>query len=179
MYGRAQCITTTRFDGHHPPPSGQNPTDFWPSRRPRNPPAAPAAVPAANLGPGTRPEPAPTTHGGYGRNTTGGWLVDDPRVVPLRPRACGGVVLGLVYRRREETLPAAPYHGRAGIWTIARENGVSTSRPRGVVNQAVKHLPVTSNIMAVRSTSAGFYTFEIVRSVGMRCAPVMARGTWQ
>jgi hypothetical protein len=28
--------------------------------------------------------------GGYGRNTTGGWLADDPRVVPLRPRACGG-----------------------------------------------------------------------------------------
>ena len=31
-------------------------------------------------------------------NTTGGWLADDPRVVPSRPRACGGVVLGLVYR---------------------------------------------------------------------------------
>jgi hypothetical protein len=44
----------------------------------------------ANLGPGTRPEPATTTHGGYGRNTTGGWVADDPRVVPLRPRACGG-----------------------------------------------------------------------------------------
>jgi hypothetical protein len=41
--------------------------------------AAPAAVPAANLGPGTRPEPAPTNHGGYGRNPTGGWLADDPR----------------------------------------------------------------------------------------------------
>jgi hypothetical protein len=72
------------------PPNGQNPTDFWPSRRPRSPPAAPAAVPAANLGPGTRPEPAPTTPGGYGRNTTGGWLADDPRVVPPRPCACGG-----------------------------------------------------------------------------------------
>jgi hypothetical protein len=35
---------------------------------------------------------------GYGRNTTGGWVADDPRVVPLRPRACGVVVLGLVYR---------------------------------------------------------------------------------
>jgi hypothetical protein len=40
----------------------------------------------------------PPSHGGYGRNTTGGWLADDPRVVPFRPRACGGVVLGLVYR---------------------------------------------------------------------------------
>ena len=49
-----------------------------------------AAVPAANLGPGTRPEPAPTTHGGYGRNSTGGWLADDPQGVPPRPRMCGG-----------------------------------------------------------------------------------------
>jgi hypothetical protein len=52
--------------------------------------AAPAAVPAANLRPGTRPEPARTTHGGYGRNTTGGWLADDPRGVPPRLRTCGG-----------------------------------------------------------------------------------------
>ena len=49
-----------------------------------------AAVPAANLGPGTRPEPAPTTHGGYGRNSTGGWLADDPQGVPPRPGMCGG-----------------------------------------------------------------------------------------
>ena len=49
-----------------------------------------AAVPAANLKPGTRPEPAPTTHGGYGRNSTGGWLADDPQGVPPRPPACGG-----------------------------------------------------------------------------------------
>jgi hypothetical protein len=49
-----------------------------------------AAVPAANLGPGTRPEPAPTTHGGYRRNSTGGWLADDPQGVPPRPRMCGG-----------------------------------------------------------------------------------------
>jgi hypothetical protein len=48
-----------------------------------------AAVPAANLGPGTRPEPAPTTHGGYRRNSTGGWLADDPQGVPPRPRMCG------------------------------------------------------------------------------------------
>ena len=49
-----------------------------------------AAVPAANLRPGTRPEPAPTTHGGYGRNSTGGWLADDPQGVPPRPGMCGG-----------------------------------------------------------------------------------------
>ena len=49
-----------------------------------------AAVPAANLGPGTRPEPAPTTHGGSGRNSTGGWLADDPQGVPPRPGMCGG-----------------------------------------------------------------------------------------
>jgi hypothetical protein len=48
------------------------------------------AVPAANLKPGTRPEPAPTTHGGYGRNSTGGWLADDPQGVPPRPRMCTG-----------------------------------------------------------------------------------------
>jgi hypothetical protein len=49
-----------------------------------------AAVPAANLGPETHPEPAPTTHGGHGRNSTGGWLTDDPQGVPPRPRMCGG-----------------------------------------------------------------------------------------
>jgi hypothetical protein len=81
VYGRAQCITTTRFDGHHPTDKIQ---------RIYGPPGGPEIRPAANLGPGTRPEPAPTTHGGYGRNTTGGWLADDPRVVPPRPRAFGG-----------------------------------------------------------------------------------------
>jgi hypothetical protein len=59
-----------------------------------------AAVPAANLGPGTRPEPAATTHGGYGRNTTGGWLADGPQGVPPRPRLCGG---GVVQRGRKES----------------------------------------------------------------------------
>jgi hypothetical protein len=50
-----------------------------------------AAVPAANLKPGTRPEPAPTTHGGYGR------IFDrrlarrrPPQGVPPRPPMCGG-----------------------------------------------------------------------------------------
>jgi hypothetical protein len=78
-----------RLGGHHPTDKIQR-VSGPPGRWTRNPPAAPAAVPAANLGPGTRSEPAPTTHGGYGRNTTGGCLADDPRVVPLRPRACGG-----------------------------------------------------------------------------------------
>jgi hypothetical protein len=41
-----------------------------------------------------------TTHGGYGRNTTGGWLADDPRVVPLRPRACGGSGAGFGVQER-------------------------------------------------------------------------------
>ena len=59
-----------------------------------------AAVPAANLGPGTRPEPAPTTHGGSGRNSTGGWLADDPQGVPPRPRMCGG---GMVQRESPES----------------------------------------------------------------------------
>jgi hypothetical protein len=91
--GRARCITTAPFDGHHPTDKIQRvsgpPGDAYP-------PAAPPAVPAANPGPGTRPEPVPTTHGGYGRNTTSGWLADDPQRVPPRPRACGAVVLGLV-----------------------------------------------------------------------------------
>jgi hypothetical protein len=72
--------------------------------------ASPAAVPAANLGPGTRPEPTPTNHprGGYGRNTTGGWLPDDPRGVPPRPCTCGegGADFGV-----QE--PAVKYSGRA------------------------------------------------------------------
>jgi hypothetical protein len=87
------------------------------------------AVPAANLGPGTRPEPAPTNHGGYGRNTTGGWLADDPRVVPSRPRACGAVVLGLVYRSPGSILPAQ-HHGPTVFLAIARENGIEDSEPR-------------------------------------------------
>jgi hypothetical protein len=81
-----------------------------PGRWTRNLPAAPAAVPAANLGPGTRPEPAPTTHGGHGRNTTGGWLADGPRVVPLRPRACGksGAGFGVQERGARYTGGAIP-----------------------------------------------------------------------
>jgi hypothetical protein len=52
---------------------------------------APTAVPAANLGPGTRPEPAPTTtHGGYGRNSTGGWLTDDPGGAAATTHVWGG-----------------------------------------------------------------------------------------
>jgi hypothetical protein len=102
-----------------------------------------AAVPAANLGPGTRPEPAPTTHGGYGRNTTGGWLADDPQGVPPRPPACGGVVLGLVYRSPVLFFLAAPCHDGAAHWPIARENGNRTSQSRGARNQDVKNQPTS------------------------------------
>ena len=73
----------------------------------------------------------PQTHGGYGRNTTGGWLADDPRVVPPRPGACGVVVLGLVYRSANKNIPAAPGHDRAGIWTIAREKVFAFNSLRG------------------------------------------------
>jgi hypothetical protein len=63
-----------------------------------------------SAGPGTRPEPAPTTHGGYGRNTTGGWLADDPRGAPLRPRACGksGAGFGAQERVLNPTCGAMP-----------------------------------------------------------------------
>ena len=85
VYGRAQCITTTRFDGHHP-------TDK--TQRISGPPGGPEIRQPYRRRSQRRfwgqDEPAPTTHGGYGRNTTGGWLADDPRVVPFRPRACGG-----------------------------------------------------------------------------------------
>jgi hypothetical protein len=114
VYGRAQCITTTCFDGHHPtdkiqrvsgPPGGPEIRQQHRRRSQRR-------IWGQELAPS---RPQPTTHGGYGRNTTGGLVADDPRVVPLRPRACGGVVLDLVYRRRQrspvQTLPAAQYHG--------------------------------------------------------------------
>jgi hypothetical protein len=80
-----------------------------------------AAVPAANLGPGTRPEPAPTTHGEYGRNSTGGWLADDPRGVPSRPRTCGWVGAGFGVQE-----PAPNSSGGAR----AREHGVLDHRAR-------------------------------------------------
>ena len=92
-YGRAQCITTTRFDGHHPtdkiqrisgPPGGPEIRQQHRRRSQRR-------IWGQELAP-SRPQPPlrePPT-GGYGRNTTGGWLADDPRVVPLCPRACGG-----------------------------------------------------------------------------------------
>jgi hypothetical protein len=94
-----------------------NSTDFWPSRWPRNPPATPAAVPAASGEFGARNSPR------AGRNTTGGWLADDPRVVrgaapPTRVR--GGVVLGLVYRSAGSVLPAAPGHGDTAIRPMHR-----------------------------------------------------------
>jgi hypothetical protein len=94
--------------------------------------------------------PQPPTGGTDGiQPATGGWLADDPRVVPLRPRACGVVVLGLVYRRREqETLPAAQYRVGPGLRAIARENGVAFNSPRGAVNQDVKNQPVCSKIVA-------------------------------
>jgi hypothetical protein len=56
--------------------------------------AAPAAVPAANFGPGTGNSPrAGSNHPrrAYGRNSTGGWPADNPQRVPPRPRMCGGV----------------------------------------------------------------------------------------
>jgi hypothetical protein len=89
VYGRAQCLTTTRFDGYHPtdkiqpisgPPGG-------PKIRQQHRRRSHSGEFGARNSP---PKPAPTTHGWYGWNTTGGWLADDPRVVPLRPRACGG-----------------------------------------------------------------------------------------
>jgi hypothetical protein len=75
--------------------------------------------------PGTRREPAPTTHGGYGRNTTGGWLADDPRVVPPRLRACGvgGAGFGVHESGINPTGGAMPSGGRHPSHR-ARENEV-------------------------------------------------------
>jgi hypothetical protein len=94
-----------------------------------------AAVPAANLGPGTRPEPAPTTHGGYGRNSTGGWLADNPQGVPPRPRMCGGGGGGGATRaggkrgRGGAACPAAPdVHPPASILSPRPLSGSCKSR---------------------------------------------------
>jgi hypothetical protein len=62
---------------------------------------------------GTRPEPALTTHGGYGRNTTGGWLADDPRVAPLRRLYAG---FGVQERVLNSTCGARRWVWCAGVW---------------------------------------------------------------
>jgi hypothetical protein len=94
-----------------------------------------AAVPAANLGPGTRPEPDPTTHGGYGRNSTGGWLADNPQGVPPRPRMCGG---GMVQRvaggtrgRSGAACPAAPdVNSRSSLLSPRPPSGMHSCKSR-------------------------------------------------
>jgi hypothetical protein len=112
-----------------------------------------AAVSAANLKPGTRPEPAPTTHGGYGRNSTGGWLADDPQGVPPRPRRmCGGGVVqrespesgggaGRPVRRRRTPIPALHScpHGR---------HRVAAKVDAGHQAVCSKYLPVCSVFLA-------------------------------
>ena len=91
-----------------------------------------AAVPAANLKPGTRPEPAPTTHGGYGRNSTGGWLADDPQGVPPRPPACGGDGATRVAGKRGRGGAACPTrsdaHPRASLLSRKPPSGSCKSR---------------------------------------------------
>jgi hypothetical protein len=91
-----------------------------------------AAVPAANLKPGTRPEPAPTTHGGYGRNSTGGWLADDPPGC-RRDQACagGGGATRVAGKRGggEAACPAAPdVHSRASLLSQRPPSGSCKSR---------------------------------------------------
>jgi hypothetical protein len=76
-------------------------------------------VPSANLGPGTRLEPAPatSTHRGYGRNSTDGWLADDPQRVPPRPRACGvgGAGFGVQERGFNSSGRAVPLPGGSAV----------------------------------------------------------------
>jgi hypothetical protein len=122
VYGRAQCITTTHFDGHHPtdkiqrvsgPPGGPEIRQQHRRRSQRR-------IWGQELAPSQPQPPTGGTDGiqpAAGSPTTPGWCRSD------HARA-GGVVLGLVYRSAFKTPPAAQGHGRAGIWTTARENEV-------------------------------------------------------
>jgi hypothetical protein len=85
----------------------------------------PTSVAQIGVGGLCRPgEPAPTTHGGYGRNTTGGWVDDDPRVVPPRPRAYGGGGAG--FGVQESALNSS--------------GGARTARSRGVATQFARDI---------------------------------------
>jgi hypothetical protein len=138
--------------------------------------AAPAAVPAANLGPGTRPEPAPTTHGGYGRNSTGGWLADNPQGVPPRPHMCGA---GGATR-------AAGKRGRSGAACRIR----SDAHPRASLSSLLSRKPLSGSCKSRCKESSSL--FKILASsfsaighseatwsalISMGGAPVMALGT--
>jgi hypothetical protein len=112
VYGRAQCITTTRFDGHHPtdktqrtsgPPSG--PPEICMGHRRRS----QRRIWGQELAP-SRPQP-PTGGRGHGRNTTGGWLADDPRGA-YRLDHARGWWCGVWCTDRSPVLffPAAPGH---------------------------------------------------------------------
>ena len=110
-----------------------------------------AAVPAANLGPGTRPEPAPTTHGGSGRNSTGGWLADDPRGVPPRPPACGG----MVQRESPESGGGAGWPVRSDRTSIPALHSCPGSRHRVAVRVDANHQAVYFKILGSSFSDIG------------------------
>jgi hypothetical protein len=115
----------------------------------------------------TRPEPAPTTHGGYGRNKTGGWLADDPRVVPLRPRACGGSGAGFGVQKPgiNPAGGAMPrVHGVLGH--RAGERGLDQPPSGGCKSKDVTNHPVCSKIIGS--------SFNICWLLHMRDRPIWA-----
>jgi hypothetical protein len=110
-----------------------------------------AAVPAANLGPGTRPEPAPTTHGGYGRNSTGSWLADDPQGVPPRPCMCGGGGGVGVHGESMESGGGAGRPVGCHTTSIPALHSCPSGRHRAAVNQDAKNQAVCSKYLPVRA----------------------------
>jgi hypothetical protein len=178
VYGRAQCITTTRFDGHHPtdkiqrisvPPGGPEIRQQHRRRSQRR-------IWGQELAP-SRPQPPTGGTDGIqpaaGSPTTPGWC----RSAHAR---AGVVVLGLVCRSPVLIFLAAPYHRNTGFWTTARENGIRTSPPRVAVNQDVTNHPVCSKIVASLFNICWLCILHIHATsspLGMRCAPVVALGT--
>ena len=87
------------------------------------------------------------------------------RVVPLRPRACGGSGAGFGVQEREQKYSGGARARASGHLYHRTGERICVQLPSGGCKPSRKASSSYFKYMAVRSTSAGFYTFEIVRSV--------------
>jgi hypothetical protein len=129
VYDRAQCITTTRFDGHHPtdktqrisgPPGG-------PEIRRQHRRRSQRRIWGQELAPS---RPQPPTGGMDGIQPAAGSLTTPGWCRPAHARA-GGWVLGLMYRSAQAALPAAQYHVGPGLRGPSRGRTGLPSTPFG------------------------------------------------
>jgi hypothetical protein len=128
VYGRAQCITTTRFDGHHQtdkiqrisgPPGGPEIRQQHRQRSQRR-------IRGQELAPS---RPQPPTGGTDGIQPAAGSPTNPGWCRPAHARAGGGG-RDLVYRSAGFILPAAQGHRANSARSIARENAIEDSPPR-------------------------------------------------